>query len=101
MYQRELEIRNFVSTPYFQLHGETEKDGIKVTVTDKEKYDTQEQAQLRLIELSSGVFRVGSIDTKKAVVTPPKMFSLDTLQGKLSKDLGMTLDKSMPMIQSL
>ena len=101
VYQRELEIRNFVSTPYFQLHGETEKDDIKVTVTDKEKYDTQDQAQLRLTELSSGVYRVGSIDTKKAVVTPPKMFSLDTLQGKLSKDLGMTLDKSMPIIQSL
>ena len=61
----------------------------------------QDQEQLRLTEVSSGVYRVGRIDKKKAVVTPPKMFSLDTLQGKLSKDLGMTLDKSMPIIQSL
>ena len=101
VYKRELDIKNFVSTPYWQLHGEFVKDGIKLTLTDREKYNDRSDAVQRSGELSAGKFRVSSVETKKAVVTPPKMFSLDTLQGKLSKDFGLTLDKSMPIIQSL
>ena len=101
VYRREQEIKNFVSAPYWQIGGDFSRDGITVSLTDKPKFPEIGQAQIRLRELQGSPLTVKTIEKKKAVITPPKLFSLDTLQGKLSKDFGMTLDVSMPIIQKL
>lgn len=101
VFQREIEIRNFVSSPYFQIKGFFEKDGHKIELQDKPKFDKRSDAAARADLLNTSLFTVVKTETKKAVVSPPRLFSLDTLQGELSKDFGMTLEQSMPLIQSL
>lgn len=101
IYLRELAIRSFVSVPYYQVEGAFTKSGLTVELTDSAKFDDADEAVCRQRQLSAMRFSVESISSKEAIISPPKLFSLDTLQGKLSKDYDMTLEMSMPIIQKL
>ncbi|WP_349764268.1 DNA topoisomerase [Fusobacterium sp. SYSU M8D902] len=100
IYDRDMEIKNFISKKYYQVEGILEKDNIKVTLTDERKEDTKEKAN-EIAKKLSGKVKIIEIEKKEITKQPSKLFSLSTLQSFLSKNNKIDFATSLKSIQSL
>lgn len=104
IYDRDLEIRNFVKTKYFQLESKTEKDGVAIPLILKSK-KFQENERDNALELAASLNKlkavVKSIEKKEIKKNPGKLFSLSNLQSHLSKKNKIDFNTSLEVIQSL
>lgn len=98
---RELEIQNFKSKPFFQVEGdfgqytgqyyEKENDG---------KFDTKKDATAFVKTLGdTGV--VTFVEMKKQSKKAPQLFSLQTLQTEASKHFGYSMSETLAITQTL
>lgn len=106
IYDRDMEIKNFVSKPYYAVEGEYSAEGInfKLTYKQKEEEDTvltEAEAQQICNEMNDNQTIVSNIQSKAVTLQAPKLFSLDKLQSYLGKKYKMSLTESMPIIQKL
>lgn len=100
IYDRDIEIKNFISKKYYQAEGELVKDNIKVTLTDERKEDTKEKAD-EIAKILTGKVKVVNIEKKEITKQPSKLFSLSTLQSFLSKSHKIDFATSLKSIQNL
>lgn len=100
IYDRDMEIENFISKKYYQVEGILEKNNIKVTLTDDRKENTKEIAN-EIAKKISGKVKIIEIEKKEVNKQPSKLFSLSTLQSFLSKNHKIDFASSLKIIQKL
>ena len=106
VYDRDMEIRNFVPKTYFEIEGHFKcKNGNykgKLVKNKNSKFDTPKEAKSIIDSITS---KEGTITDKKVTTSKeyaPKLFSLTSLQGYItSKYSHFTSDKVLSVCQSL
>ena len=106
VYDRDMEIRNFVPKTYFEIEGNFKcANGTykgKLIKGKETKFDTEEEAMAVIDNITS---KEGVISAKKVTKSKeyaPKLFSLTSLQGHItSKYSHFTSDKVLSVCQSL
>ncbi len=100
--KRELEIRHFVPTPYFQV--ELQLDGFKALWFDPlaktNKLATLEEAQAIQEKLET-MAQVVEIETERKTMYAPSLHSLLDLQKEANKFYGFTSAETLKLAQSL
>lgn len=102
IHSRDMEINNFVPKKYYQGEVSFEKDNntIKFSIDDL-KFDTKEECIRATDTLKNEKIIVKDIQIKEVKKQPKKLFSLDKLQNKLSKELKLSANDSLKIIQGL
>ena len=102
IYNRDMEIKNFIPKKYYQGEVDFEKDNntIKFSI-DELKFDTKEECIKAIAPLKEEKVIVKDIQIKEIKKQPKKLFSLDKLQNKLSKELKLSANDSLKIIQGL
>ena len=106
IYDREMEISNFIPKTYYEIEGNFKCDNGKykgkLTKEKESKFDTIEEVNEVINSINSNT---GKIIDKKVSMTKeyaPKLFSLTSLQGYItSKYSNFTSDKVLSVCQSL
>lgn len=92
------EIRNFVSTPFWEL--KTSYRNVIFNSVDG-KFDSQDKAQTVFDRIKDKPLVVDSIAEKKGVEYAPKLFDLTSLQVECNKKFAFSADETLKIIQSL
>lgn len=103
IYDREMEIRNFVSIPYLQAEGIGAKNEIEYTlvVNNGEPRMPDDDVKRLTEKLNQNETVVESVEHKEKTISRPKLFDLGKAQARIAKlhKIGMT--ESMGCIQAL
>ena len=104
--EREREIQNFVSEPYYRVNAVfavTSDDGAKNEVKAElsNRFKTHEKALAFLEECKKSKFTVSSITKKPLKRTPAPPFTTSTLQQEAARKLGFTVSQTMMVAQRL
>ena len=103
IYDRDLQIRNFVTDIYYGLTSKEKTNGEEVELNSKEKFDKNDLNKAK--ELASKYNGLDAIVTYKKVkkdkIEPGKLYSLSKLQNYLGKKYKMPMDKSLAIVQKL
>ena len=104
--EREREIQNFVSEPYYRVNAVfavTSDDGAKNEVKAElsNRFKTHEEALVFLEECKKSKFTVSSITKKPLKRTPAPPFTTSTLQQEAARKLGFTVSQTMMVAQRL
>ena len=103
---REREITNFQSIPYFRVNAVflvPENNG-KISLLKAElnnRFDSAEQAREFLAKCKGAVFTVADIVTRPAKKSPAAPFTTSTLQQEASRKLGFPVGLTMSVAQKL
>ncbi len=103
IYDRDMEIRNFVPKKYFGIASKTEHDGVPIELLSKKKFEPEEyeKAAAYAAKLNACPGRVTSVSEKREVLNPGKLYSLSKLQNVLGKKYKMSMKESLDIVQSL
>ena len=104
--EREREIQNFVSEPYYRVNAVfavTSDDGAKNEVKAElsNRFKTHEEALAFLEECKKSKFTVSSITKKPLKRTSAPPFTTSTLQQEAARKLGFTVSQTMMVAQRL
>ena len=103
IYDRDLQIRNFVPDIYYGLTSKEKTNGEEVELNSKEKFDKNDLNKAK--ELASKYNGLDAIvmykKVKKDKIEPGKLYSLSKLQNYLGKKYKMPMDKSLAIVQKL
>ena len=104
--EREREIQNFVSEPYYRVNAVfavTSDDGAKNEVKAElsNRFKTHEEALAFLEECKKSKFTVSSITKKPLKRTPAPPFTTSTLQQEAARKIGFTVSQTMMVAQRL
>lgn len=100
IFDRDMEIKNFIPKNYYQSEGILTKDNMEITLVSDKKFNEQSEAD-NYSQLLTGKVKVNSVEEREVVKQPSKLFSLSNLQAFLSKGHKMDFATSMKIIQSL
>lgn len=103
---REKEIQNFSSAPYYKVtgvfHPDTAAGKVKLSATLDGKFSTKEEAMAFLQKCNSGCrFSIESIEKKQAFRYPAPPFTTSSLQQEASRKLGFSVSQTMRVAQAL
>lgn len=103
IYEREMEIRQFVPEHYYALISDEETNGQKIRLRLDETFhiDDYIDATSRCVALNNAGAVVSDIHSEEKTRPPGKLYSLTTLQNALSKRYGMSMSESIVHIQSV
>ena len=103
VYDRDMQIKNFVPEPYFALVSKEETNGEEIELQSKNKFtkDEKAKAEAECERLNSMKATVTSVKKKKATLPPGKLYSLTKLQNVLSKKYKMPMNESLAIAQKL
>ena len=106
VYDRDMEIKNFVPKTYFEIEGNFKcTNGTykgKLIKGKETKFDTEEEAMAVIDSITSKNGVISSKKVTKSKEYAPKLFSLTSLQGHItSKYSHFTSDKVLSVCQSL
>ena len=100
---REEEIKHFVSQNYFKVtatfHSVDSKKHVKTELSHR--FDTEEEANNFLKQLTNTKFHVDKVETKPTHRTPAPPFTTSTLQQEASRKLGFSVARTMQIAQQL
>ena len=103
IYDRDMEIRNFVPETYYVISSSAETNGEKIELTSKRKFTKDELSKAE--ELAAAYNCEGaivtSVESKAEKIMPGKLYSLSTLQNVLGKKYKMSMAESLKIIQKL
>ena len=103
IYDRDMEIRNFVPQKYYMIASREETNGEIVELNSKNKFSEKEHGDAEnmcaLYNKEDAI--VTSVKKKKDTMQPPKLFSLSKLQSYLGKKYKMSMDDSLNTVQKL
>lgn len=101
--EREKEIRDFKSTPYFRVTGVFGSAGSPVPVKCElsSRLDSEQDASAFLNDCRDASFTVGDISVKPVKRSPAPPFTTSTLQQEASRKLGFTVSQTMMIAQHL
>lgn len=97
IYDRDMEIENFVSKPYYQNEND---NTLKLVCNEKFEDKTKCQNQRDLLN-NIGIAKIVNSENKNITKQPPKLFSLSKLQSAITKKLGIAPKQSLKVIQEL
>ena len=103
IYDRDMEIRNFVPEKYFVISSAEKTNGEKIELISKLKFTKDEisKAENAAKEYNDTGAVVTSVTSKKENIYPGKLFSLSTLQNVLGEKYKMSMTDSLRIIQKL
>ena len=101
--ERENEIKDFESKPYFRVIAQFHPvDSNKTLSTELNRhFETEGEAEAFLNGLAGASFKVSKIETKPAHRTPAPPFTTSTLQQEASRKLGFSVARTMQVAQQL
>ena len=101
--EREEEVKNFQSKPYFRVTAQFHPvDSQKVLGAELSRhFATEAEAAQFLQGLVGANFKVSHIETKPAKRTPAPPFTTSTLQQEASRKLGFSVARTMQVAQQL
>lgn len=111
VYDRDWSIENFKKEIFYEIEVQFEKDGIPVKgkLKDLRFSETQKSAgedlcndltiHLEILEDLQAI--VSTVESKSVVKSPPKLFSLDKLQNKMSKEFKYSSAETLAATQTL
>ena len=103
IYDRDMEIRNFVPEKYFVISSAEETNGEKIELVSKQKFakdDILKAADAAKLYNDTGAV-VTDVTSKKENIYPGKLYSLSTLQNVLGEKYKMSMTDSLRIIQKL
>lgn len=98
---REKEIMNFISTPFYKMEGEFLSGAVKVKGVLDTRFDSLDDARKFLEDNANAAFSVSSVDKKPSVRHPAPPFTTSTLQQEASRKLHFPVSVTMRVAQSL
>ena len=103
---REKEIQQFHSAPFFSVRGlfhpHDLAEKVKLNATLDTKFSTEEEANAFLQKCSNGCrFSIASIEKKQALRFPAPPFTTSALQQEASRKLGFSVSQTMRIAQKL
>lgn len=103
IYDRDMQIKNFVPGKYYALVSAEATGGEIVELTSKHKIDGDKQntAQRACDKLNSREAIVTAVKRKKSPLDPGKLYSLSKLQNVLGKKHKMSMSESLEIVQKL
>ena len=100
--ERENEIKNFVSEPYFRVNAMfSTPGGEEFRAEYSRRLASVADARKMLDDCSGAVFKVGEIATKPLRKSPAAPFTTSTLQQEAARKLGFTVAQTMMVAQKL
>ncbi len=100
--ERENEIKDFVSEPYFRINGVfSTSDGDDFRAECAHRLPSETEARKMLSACTSASFNVGEITTKPLSKSPAPPFTTSTLQQEAARKLGFTVAQTMMVAQKL
>ena len=103
IYDRDMEIRNFVPEKYYVIQSNEETRGEKIELTSKQKFAkdriSEAEDSAKLYNDTGAV--VTDVSSKKETILPGKLYSLSTLQNVLGEKYKMSMTDSLRIIQKL
>ena len=103
IYDRDMEIRNFVPEKYYVISSSEETRGEKIELVSKLKFTKDEISKAedaaKLYNDTGAV--VTAVTSKKENIFPGKLYSLSTLQNVLGEKYKMSMTDSLRIIQKL
>ncbi|MGN1295086.1 MAG: DNA topoisomerase [Bacilli bacterium] len=110
IYDKEMEIRNFVSRKYYSIISKTKVKGEEVELISKREFNIDGQCDPKEVlkeakdfsdEYNKHLCTVTNIISEPKIIPSPRLFSLSDLQGVLGKKFKYNMDKSLKIVQSL
>ena len=103
VYDRDVEIRNFVPKKYFSIRSASKTGGEVVELISKNRYDANQADEARAYcdKLNAETALVTDKSSKTDRMFPGKLFSLSTLQNLLGKKYKMSMNDSLATVQKL
>lgn len=103
---RENEIKNFVSIPYWELYAQFKKENNeeyngKWFKKDEDRFDSQEKAQAVQEQVNGQPGLVTKVEKKDLSEPPPLLFNLNDLQKEGNKKYGFSAARTLELAQSL
>lgn len=98
---REKEIMNFISTPFYRVEGEFLSGAVKMKGVLDTRFDSLDDAHKFLEDSANAAFSVSSVDKKPSVRHPAPPFTTSTLQQEASRKLHFPVSVTMRVAQSL
>lgn len=101
--ERENEIKDFVSKPYFRVTAQFRPvDSTKVLHAELgNHFENEKEAEAFLQSLVGSSFKVSRVETKPLHRTPAPPFTTSTLQQEASRKLGFSVARTMQVAQQL
>ena len=101
--EREEDIKNFKSKPYFRVTAQFHPvDSNKILNAElNHHYATVEEAEAFLKSLTDASFKINKIETKPTRRVPAPPFTTSTLQQEASRKLGFSVARTMQVAQQL
>ena len=103
IYDRDVQIRNFVPQKYFSIRSAAKTGGEAVELISKNRYDANQADEARAYcdRLNAETAVVTDKSSKTDRMFPGKLFSLSTLQNLLGKKYKMSMNDSLATVQKL
>ena len=99
--EREREIINFKSVPFYKVTARFVAGDGKLKAELDRKFDTKEAAVEFLASCAGSEFRVLNVESKPAEKFPAPPFTTSTLQQEAGRKLGMSVAQTMSVAQHL
>lgn len=102
--EREREIGEFQSKPYFRIEGVFAPENAgkaRITGVLDRRFDTREEAERFLEQCRDCVFTVGSVDKKEVSRCPAAPFTTSSLQQEAARKCGFSVSQTMSIAQHL
>lgn len=103
IYDRDMQIKNFISDIYYGISSKELTNNEIVELNSKEKFDKEklEDAKKLCSKYNNEKAIVTFKKVKKETLEPGKLYSLSKLQNYLGKKYKMSMDKSLQIVQNL
>lgn len=103
IYEREMEIRNFVPTKYFICVSEEETNGEVVFLKSEKKFDEADfiGATNECVKLNNSPAVVTKVERKLSTLYPGKLFSTTSLQSAVNKLYEISPERCLSVCQKL
>ncbi len=99
--ERENEIKNFVSEPYYRAAGIFKADGHEFRAELSRRLADEPEARALLKDCAGSTFKVGEVVTRPVTKSPAPPFTTSTLQQEAARKLGFTVAQTMMVAQKL
>ncbi len=103
IYDRDMQIKNFVPDIYYGIQSKEETNGEKVELVSKKKFEKNEKDKAEALceQYNAAKAFVTDKKKKKDTLAPGKLYSLSKLQNMLGKKYKMPMTESLEIIQKL
>ena len=100
--RRFLENKNFVPTPFWQMHFTTEGDGeaVKFLTADRWKDKADAESVYQKLKSANSV-AIANVECKEKTEEPPLLYDLTTLQKDANVRYGFTAEQTLTIAQKL